>query len=239
MPYHLLLLPFPRAYSYHTQSLAGWLPPTMRSLNGARLSRSLATLYALWLCCCVSVASADYGLSVYTDPQCTVPYTGVPAVLNTQSAIVVNQSVCVAGSNFSTPWIPSPAASVQWVAYRCQISPTGSGQSLFVSTWAYSSPSGNCPYNASSPTSYLSANSSGLAFTTTRACHVFQWIQWNATSQSNAINGYLYATFTCSNVASGGGDFNAAQHRATLAHSLLAHVSLTLALTISIIALLS
>jgi len=212
-------------------------------LNAVCSSKSFAAssssrfLYLLWLCCCVSLVSADYGLSVFTDVACTQPYTGVPAVLNTHVPIVMNQSVCVPGNSFSPQWIPSPAATVQWVAYSCQISPTGTGRSLFVSSWAYSSPSGVCPYNVSSATSYSSANSSGIAFTSNRNCQVFQWSQWNTNTQSNNVS-YLYATFSCSNVATGGSS-SAGHSQTTLPQHFVAHASLTLALAISLVTFLN
>ena len=159
--------------------------------------------------CCFLLASlctADYGVSVYSDAQCTIPSALLPSFLNTATSVAVNSSQCVPASTFPTPWIPSPGVP-QWVAYSC-------GSGLTVATFDYSSSANACPFPNFTFTTQQ-ANSSALFATASQRCRVIEYNVYNSAT-GLLTSSYLYGNFSCTSQAS-----NAGSSSSSISHLLL------------------
>lgn len=151
-------------------------------------------------------ALGDYSLQVYSDPQCTLPYPGLPAVFSAGSGVVQNDTVCAPASQFTPLWLPSPnSAPAQWVVYDWEIRSDNGFQSLALAVYTYSSQPQQCPFNESTVTDNVwgtGANAS-LAFSSTsnRPCRAARYMVYDASTATYNTT-YVYGNFTCTQSAS-------------------------------------
>jgi len=172
----------------------------------------IALVFLIAVCLSVSLwhlpgCEAEFAVKAYSNAQCTAPTTLFPAVVNTQLSLLSSTAVCVAASSVSGPTlIPSPAPA-QWYGYYCSPSSAYPGKySLDLRTFDYSTPTGGCPFNYSSPTrnhnSSLQSNPSVQGANGNSSCQYMQWAVYSQATASLNVT-VLYGSFSCTNTTSG------------------------------------